>query len=40
MNGDGVDETDELIVISLLESTNASIGGFWGLGFGMIADDD
>jgi photosystem II stability/assembly factor-like uncharacterized protein len=40
VNGDGVDEPDELIVISLLEPTNASIGGLWGLGFGTIADDD
>jgi photosystem II stability/assembly factor-like uncharacterized protein len=40
VNGDGVDESDELIVISLMEPTNASIGGFWGLGFGMIEDDD
>jgi photosystem II stability/assembly factor-like uncharacterized protein len=40
VNGDGVDEADEFIIISLLEPTNASIGGFWGLGFGMIADDD
>jgi photosystem II stability/assembly factor-like uncharacterized protein len=40
VNGDDVDETDEFIVISLLEPTNASIGGVWGLGFGVIADDD
>jgi hypothetical protein len=40
VNGDDVDETDEFIVISLLEPTNASIGGPWGLGFGVIADDD
>ena len=40
VNGDAVDEPDELIVIALREPTNASIGGFWGLGFGMITDDD
>jgi photosystem II stability/assembly factor-like uncharacterized protein len=40
VNGDGVDEPDELIVVSLREPTNASIGGFWGLGFGIITDDD
>jgi photosystem II stability/assembly factor-like uncharacterized protein len=40
VNGDAVDEQDELIVIALHSPTNASIGGFWGLGFGMITDDD
>jgi photosystem II stability/assembly factor-like uncharacterized protein len=40
VNGDDLDETDELVVVSLLEPTNASIGGFWGLGFGRIGDDD
>jgi photosystem II stability/assembly factor-like uncharacterized protein len=40
VNGDGLDEANELIVVSLSEPTNASIGGFWGLGFGMIVDDD
>jgi len=40
VNGDAIDEPDEVIVISLREPTNASIGGFWGLGFGIITDDD
>jgi photosystem II stability/assembly factor-like uncharacterized protein len=40
VKGDSVGETDELIAVSLFEPTNASIGGFWGLGFGMITDDD
>jgi hypothetical protein len=40
VNGDGVDEPDEVVVVALREPTNASIGGFWGLGFGGITDDD
>ena len=40
VNGDDIDETDEFIVISLTEPTNTSIGGFAGLGFGVIVDDD
>jgi photosystem II stability/assembly factor-like uncharacterized protein len=40
VNGDAIDEPDEVIVVSLREPTNASIGGFWGLGFGIITDDD
>jgi hypothetical protein len=38
--GDGVDETDELLVVSFHHPTNALMGGFWGLGFGGITDDD
>jgi hypothetical protein len=40
VNGDAVDEPDEVIVIALRTPTNASIGGFWGLGFGIVTDDD
>jgi Calx-beta domain len=40
VQGDAVDEPDEAIVIGLSAPTNATIGGFWGLGFGTIADDD
>jgi photosystem II stability/assembly factor-like uncharacterized protein len=40
VNGDGVDEPDEVVVVALREPTNATIGGFWGLGFGGITDDD
>ena len=40
VRGDSVDEPDEVIVVALREPTNASIGGFWGLGFGVITDDD
>jgi hypothetical protein len=38
--GDTMPEPDELIVISFHTPTNARLGGFWGLGFGGIADDD
>jgi hypothetical protein len=38
--GDGVDEIDELLVVSFHHPTNALMGGFWGLGFGGITDDD
>jgi len=37
---DGVDERDELVVVSFGSPTNARMGGFWGLGFGTILDDD
>jgi hypothetical protein len=40
ITGDGDDEPDELIVVSFRNPTNATMGGFWGLGFGGIADDD
>ena len=40
VKGDAVDEPDEVIVIALRTPTNASIGGFWGLGFGIVTDDD
>jgi photosystem II stability/assembly factor-like uncharacterized protein len=39
VNGDSVDERDESIIVLLSDATNASIGG-WGLGVGVIADDD
>jgi len=38
--GDALDEPDEYIVTSFGNPTNADIGGFWGLGFGLILDDD
>jgi photosystem II stability/assembly factor-like uncharacterized protein len=40
VNGDNVEENDELVVISTSNPINATIGGFWGLGFGAIGDDD
>jgi hypothetical protein len=38
--GDQIDEPDEYVVVSFSNPTNAKIGGFWGLGFGVITDDD
>ncbi len=40
VTGDEVPEGDELLVVSFRNPTNARMGGFWGLGFGGIADDD
>jgi hypothetical protein len=37
---DLVAEADELIVVAFHSPTNTRLGGFWGLGFGGIADDD
>lgn len=40
VNADAVDEPDEYVVVSFRNPTNARMGGFWGLGFGVIIDDD
>ena len=40
VNGDSLDEPDELMLVSFTNPTNATIGGFLGLGFGAILDDD
>jgi virginiamycin B lyase len=40
VNGDTLVEPDEYIVISFSNPTNAKMGGFWGLGFGVILNDD
>jgi hypothetical protein len=40
VNGDVLDEPDETILIATSNPTNATIGGFYGLGFGVIEDDD
>ena len=40
VNGDTAVEPDEWIVVSFKKPTNARIGGFWGLGFGVILNDD
>jgi hypothetical protein len=40
ISGDALDEADEYIVVSFHDPTNAIMGGFWGLGFGVITDDD
>src|SRR5439155_1565299 len=37
---DSLDEDDETFLVSLSNATNASIGGFYGLGVGTIVDDD
>ncbi len=40
VKGDALDESDEAVLFGLSNPTNATIGGFWGLGFGIIQDDD
>jgi hypothetical protein len=40
VNGDTLDEPDELMLVSFTNPTNAKLGGFLGLGFGTITDDD
>src|SRR5262249_16956274 len=40
VNGDVLDEYDELFLVAFTNPTNATIGGFYGLGFGQINDDD
>ncbi|MGZ4705307.1 MAG: right-handed parallel beta-helix repeat-containing protein [Acidimicrobiales bacterium] len=40
VTGDGLVEPDEYVVVSFRRPTNATMGGFWGLGFGVITDDD
>ena len=40
INGDAIDEPDEYLLVALSNPTNATIGGFLGLGFGTIQDDD
>jgi hypothetical protein len=40
ISGDTDPEPDEYIVVSFHDPTNATMGGFWGLGFGVITDDD
>ncbi|MEZ5140179.1 MAG: Calx-beta domain-containing protein [Acidimicrobiales bacterium] len=38
--GDKAIEGDELVLVSFGSPKNATIGGFFGLGFGTIVDDD
>jgi len=38
--GDARPEPDEYVVVSFAQPTNARMGGFWGLGFAVIANDD
>jgi hypothetical protein len=40
VNGDTVVEPDELIVVAFHDATNAVLGGFYGLGIGIIVNDD
>ena len=40
VRGDLLDEPNELVVVSFRNPTNAAMGGFWGLGFVTIVDDD
>jgi outer membrane protein assembly factor BamB len=40
VNGDTLDERDEMLLVSFRNPTNARMGGFWGLGFGVIVDDE
>lgn len=40
VNGDLIVEDDEYVVVSFHDPTNARMGGFWGLGFAVIANDD
>ncbi len=40
VKGDTTTETDEYIVVAFAHPTNARMGGFWGLGFGVITNDD
>jgi hypothetical protein len=40
VNGDTLVEPDEWIVVGFNHPTNAQMGGFWGLGFAVILNDD
>ena len=40
IDADLYDEWDEIFLVSFHDPTNATIGGFYGLGFGQIVDND
>ena len=40
VNGDTVDEGDETFLVSFRHPTNAKLGGYLGLGYGIIVDDE
>jgi chitinase len=40
VNGDVLVEPDEWVTVSFKNPTNATMGGFYGLGFGIITNDD
>jgi len=35
-----LDEADEVLLVAFSTPTNATIGGYYGLGLGTITDDD
>lgn len=40
LHGNTDPESNRLVVLSFGSPTNARLGGFWGLGFGVVVDDD
>ena len=40
VDGDTLVEPDEYVIVSFHDPTNAVMGGFYGLGFGLITNDD
>ena len=40
VHGDTLVEPDESVIVSFHDTTNATIGGFYGLGIGTIINDD
>ncbi|MEQ8841690.1 MAG: PQQ-binding-like beta-propeller repeat protein [Acidimicrobiales bacterium] len=40
LDGDELDEVDEIGVVAVGKPVNASMGGYWGLGFVRVIDDD
>jgi len=40
VNGDALVEPDEYLLVSFNHPTNAKMGGYYGLGFGLITNDD
>jgi hypothetical protein len=40
VNGDTSIEPDEYVAVAFSQPTNAVVGGFYGLGFGLIVNDD
>jgi alpha-tubulin suppressor-like RCC1 family protein len=40
IKGDTTEEQDEIVLVAFSNPTNATIGGFFGLGFGVVQDDD
>jgi hypothetical protein len=40
INGDDVSENDEWLIVTVHDPSHGTIGGFYGLAFGLIVDDD